>query len=204
MTKIILTRHGQTEWNQYERFRGRANILLNETGLAQAEAVQRRILESWKPAAIYSSPMSRSVKTAEIIAMPLGLSVQPLEELNDIHYGEWQGRTADEVRTREADVLNTWYRAPHLARIPGGETLYEVLARTSSALNDIVRLYPEKTVVIVGHDSVNRVLLLLMLGLPLSRYWHLEQGNCAINVIDFMDDDFKVVTMNEIGHLKNL
>lgn len=201
MTQIILTRHGQTEWNRNERFRGRADIPLNETGYAQAEATRRTIQSRWQPAAIYTSPMSRSVKTAEIIAAPFGLAIQPSDMLNDIHYGEWQGLTADEVRMRWSAALDTWYRTPHLARIPGGETLQDVLTRTTRMLCDIILQYPEETVVIVGHDSVNRVLLLFMLALPLSRYWHIVQGNCAINVIDFVDNDFRIIAVNETGHL---
>ncbi|NWF68402.1 MAG: histidine phosphatase family protein [Chloroflexi bacterium] len=201
MTRIILTRHGQTDWNRYERFRGRADIPLNETGIVQAEAVQRRIKSGGQLAAIYTSPMSRSVKTAEIIAAAFDLVVQPVDALNDIHYGEWQGLTADEVRRHWSDALDTWYRAPHLARIPGGETLHNVLARTANALCDITQKHPSEDVVIVGHDCVNRILLLFMLGLPLSRYWHLVQGNCAINIIHFENNDFTVVLMNETSHL---
>jgi broad specificity phosphatase PhoE len=201
MSRIILTRHGQTEWNRIERFRGRADIALNNTGLIQAEITSKSIQSRWNPVAVYTSPMSRAVKTGEIIAAPLGLIVQPMQKLNDIDYGQWQGLTPDEVRNRWGTDLEAWYRVPHLAHIPGGESLQEVLARTTQALGDIVGAHPSGDVVVVGHDSVNRVLLLFMLGLPLSRYWRLSQGTCAINVIDFVDNDFSIVTLNELGHL---
>jgi probable phosphoglycerate mutase len=68
MTRIILVRHGQTEWNRIERFRGRADVPLNETGIKQAEATGNRVAAKWKPVAIYSSPLLRAVKTAEAIA----------------------------------------------------------------------------------------------------------------------------------------
>ncbi len=68
MTYSILVRHGQTEWNRVERFRGRADVPLNETGLAQAEATGLRIYGEWLPSAVYSSPLSRAVRTAETIA----------------------------------------------------------------------------------------------------------------------------------------
>jgi len=77
MTRIILVRHGQTEWNRVERFRGRADVPLNETGLAQAEATGRRVASEWQPVAIYSSPLSRAVKTAEAIARHFDLPASP-------------------------------------------------------------------------------------------------------------------------------
>lgn len=201
MTRIILTRHGQTDWNREERFRGRTDVALNETGLVQAELTGRYIQSRWNPAAVYTSPMSRAVKTGEIIAAPLGLEAQPLQNLNDMNYGDWQGLTAAEVKPRWGDLLDTWYRAPHLVQIPGGEGLADVLARTSKALYDITYQHRSEDVVIVGHDNINRVMLLYMLGLPLSRYWHLVQRTCAINLIEFVDNDFVVVSMNETGHL---
>src|SRR3990167_8526032 len=98
MTLIILVRHGQTEWNRVERFRGRADVPLNEVGLAQAEATGQRVAAEWHPAAIYTSPLSRSVKTTEAIARHFGLAVQTHPGLADIDYGQGQGLTPDEDR----------------------------------------------------------------------------------------------------------
>jgi phosphoserine phosphatase len=84
MTRILLVRHGQTEWNRVERFRGRADVPLNETGLAQAEATGRRVAAEWQPVAVYSSPRSRSVKTAEAIAKHFNRPVQIHPGLADI------------------------------------------------------------------------------------------------------------------------
>jgi probable phosphoglycerate mutase len=112
MTCIILIRHGQTEWNRVERFRGRADVPLNETGLAQAEATGLRIHGEWQPSSVYSSPLSRVVRTAEAIAKHFDLLVQIHPGLADIDYGEWQGLTPDEVRDRWLAVLQAWYHQP--------------------------------------------------------------------------------------------
>lgn len=96
MTRIVLIRHGQTEWNRLERFRGRADLSLNEVGLAQAEATARRIAAAWPASAVYSSPLKRAMETAKIIAEALALAVQPLAGLMDIDYGEWQGLSPDD------------------------------------------------------------------------------------------------------------
>ena len=202
MTKIILVRHGHVEGISPERFRGRVDLALTAEGRRQAEATAHRIHATWSPTAVFASPLSRSRATAAVIATPLGLSPRPLDGLIDIDYGQWQGLTPDEVRARWPGFLETWYRAPDWAAIPGGETLQDVLVRTLLALRGVVDRHPGDTVVLVAHDSVNRVILLHALGLPLSRYWRLGQHPCAINEIDLSADDCAVLSMNETGHLK--
>jgi probable phosphoglycerate mutase len=202
MTKIILVRHGHVEGISPERFRGRADLMLTPEGLRQVEATSRRIYETWRPAAIYTSPLGRARATGQAIGRPLDLSPRPVDGLTDIDYGQWQGLTPDEVKSRWPETLDTWYRAPHWAAIPGGETLQDLLTRTVSALRGVIRRHPSDTVVLVGHDSVNRAILLHALELPLSRYWLLGQGPCAINEIDFSGDSFTVVSVNETYHLK--
>lgn len=203
MTKIILVRHGHVEGISPERFRGRADLPLTAQGRRQAEATALRISASWTPAAIYTSPLSRCRATAAAIAEPFGLSPATLEDLIDVDYGEWQGLTPDDARKRWPNEIETWYRAPDWAAIPGGETLQAVLARAVSMLREVIGRHPGDTVVIVGHDSVNRVVLLHALQLPLARYWRLGQAPCAINEVDFSANGFTVLSMNETYHLSS-
>jgi probable phosphoglycerate mutase len=202
MTKIILVRHGHVAGISPERFRGRADLMLTADGFRQAAAAARRISANWTPVAIYASPLSRCQATGEAIGKPLGLAPNPLGGLIDIDYGQWQGLTPEEVKARWPGQLETWYRAPDWAEIPGGETLQDVLVRTVSALRYVIGRHPHDTVVLVGHDSVNRVMLLHALGLPLSRYWRLGQHPCAISEIDFSGDGFVMLSINETHHLK--
>ncbi|MBV8937842.1 MAG: histidine phosphatase family protein [Alphaproteobacteria bacterium] len=201
MTKIILVRHGHVEGISPERFRGRADLELTELGRRQAEETAARIAASWTLAALYSSPLSRCRVTAEAIGRCFGLTPVPLPELIDIDYGEWQGLTPEDVRRKSPEALATWYRSPQWADIPGGESLQQVLARVVAALRNVIGSRPEDTVVIVGHDSVNRVILLHALDLPLSRYWRLGQDPCAINEIDFSGGEFAVRSVNGTWHL---
>ena len=202
MTKIILVRHGHVEGISPERFRGRADLALTPEGLRQAEATARRIEASWTPAAVYASPLSRCRATAEAIGRPFGLTPTPVPGLMDIDYGEWQGLTPDEVGRKWPEMLDTWFRTPQWAAIPGGESLQDVLARAVAALRDVIGEHPRETVVLVGHDSVNRVILLHALDLPLSRYRRLGQDPCAINEIDFSAGEFTVHSVNGTWHLK--
>jgi probable phosphoglycerate mutase len=203
-TLIILVRHGQTEWNRVERFRGQADVPLNETGLAQAEATARRIAAEWQPVAIYSSPLSRAVKTAEAIARPFGLPVQTHRSLTDINYGQWQGLTPDEARERWPEMVDAWYRIPESAEISGGETLTAVRVRTMEAVRGLATRHPGKTIVLVGHTVVNRAILLGVLGLRGHRFWRLRQDPCAINVLEVDGHEFTLVSMNDTCHLKGM
>jgi broad specificity phosphatase PhoE len=185
MTEILLTRHGHVPWLEPKRFRGRAELKLTDTGIAQAEATARRIGAGWRPAAVYASPLGRTLRTARIIA----------------EHGQWQGLTADEARARWPAEAELWHRRPDLVQLPGGETLQDVLARAARALRVVVGRHPQETVVLVAHDSVNRVILLHALELPLARYWQLGQDPCAINLIEASAEGFVVQTMNDTAHL---
>jgi len=202
MTLLILIRHGQTEWNKVERFRGRADVPLNENGLAQAEATGRRVASEWRPEAIYTSPLSRSVKTAEAIAKHHGLQVQQHPGLADIDYGEWQGLTPEEACQLWPDEIDAWYNQPHLARIPGGETLSDLSARAMQTMNELVDRHPGDTIVLVGHTVINRIIILGVLGLSNERFWRIKQDTCAINVFEADDGNFTLVSMNDTCHLK--
>ncbi len=204
MTEVILVRHGQTEWNRIERFRGRANVPLNETGLAQAEATGRRIANTWKPAAIYSSPLSRAVKTAEAIAKHFGLTVQPYAGLADIDYGAWQGLSPQEARQQWPEIVDAWYNRPHLADIPNGETLEALRRRAMAAVKDLAARHPTETIVLVGHTVINRVILLGILGLGNERFWRIKQDTCAINIFEVEEEDFTLVSLNDTCHLLNI
>jgi phosphoserine phosphatase len=204
MTRILLVRHGHVDWHDPERFRGRAELALTDRGRRQARATALCLATTSEPHAIYTSPLRRCRDTAAALAAPFRLVAEPVEGLADIDYGAWQGLTRDEAAARWPEAVDLWFRRPHLATIPGGETLAVLLSRTSAALYDILRRHPTDAVVIVGHDSVNRVLLLQMLELPLSRYWHLRQDACGINTLCFADGSFVVRSLNETQHLAGI
>jgi len=204
MTRIVLVRHGHVDWIAPERFRGRAELPLSSLGRRQAQAAAGYIAATWKPDAVYTSPLGRCRETGAAIAAPFRLEPQPIDGLCDIDYGEWQGLTPDQAKECWPDESELWFRAPHIAAIPGGETLAAVLTRVTAALRDILRHHPDQTVVMVSHDSVNRVLLLFSLELPLSRYWHLRQDPCGINELIFDNGSFVVGSINQTQHLSGL
>ena len=204
MTTFILVRHGQTEWNRTERFRGRADVPLNETGRLQAKATSDRIAATWQPVRVYSSPLSRAVDTARAIALAFDLPVQVHPGLVDIDYGQWQGLTPEDVRARWPEALAAWYETPHLTHIPGGETLEALRQRSMTAVSELAARHCGQTIVLVGHTVVNRIILLGVLGLGNERFWRLRQDTCAINVFEFDERDYTLVSLNDTCHLARI
>lgn len=204
MTCFLLVRHGQTEWNRHEHFRGRIDIPLNETGRAQAAATARRIAETWQPVAVYTSPLGRAYETATFIARAMGLVPAIHPGLNDIDYGDWHGLTPAEVGRRWPEAMAAWRHAPHQAQPPAGESLAAVQTRALAAVHELADRHPQDTVVLVGHTVVNRVILLGVLGLGLDRFWRLGQDTCALNVFTLEDGEFTLQVLNDTCHLRSL
>lgn len=203
MTTIVLVRHGQTEWNRVERFRGRIDVELNEMGRRQAEAVADRLCRR-RTDAIYASPLKRALQTAEPIAKACGLEVQPVDELIDIDYGAWAGHSPDEVARSYGDLYRTWLDTPHRVEFPAGETLDLVRSRAWEALKRVCLHHDGQRVVLVSHVAVNRVLICSVLGLGSSCFWKIAQDNAAINVFRAEEGNFHLVLLNDTCHLKPL
>ena len=200
---IILVRHGQTEWNREERFRGRADLSLDETGIRQAEAAAERLASSGATT-IYSSPLRRTLMTAEPIAAKLGLTVQLLEGLIDIDYGDWQGLSTQEALAEDSDLYHRWREHPHEARFPRGEGLQEVRERVTSAIDQVVAEHADETVILVSHVVVCKVFICVVLGLGNSHFWQIGQDVNAINTIGMREGKLVLNSLNDTGHLKGL
>ncbi len=203
MTNIFLVRHGETEWNLKQVFRGWVDIALSPVGIRQAEATAKA-LSSFKIDAVYSSPLSRARQTARIIARPHGLGIACLDGLRDLNFGQWQGLPHQQVRKQWPEIYEKWLREPHKTKIPGGETLDEVRKRSRLALDQILTEYENGTVAVVSHRVVNKVLLCALLGLTNSHFWQIKQDPCAINLLYRTNDSFILCLLNDTCHLKGI
>lgn len=204
MTKILLTRHGHVQGIEPERFRGREPLELTERGRAQAAAVARRIADGWRIRKIYTSPMGRCVETGAAIAKASGGAAEICDDLNDIDYGAWQFKTLASAKKADPDLFAAWFATPQLVRFPNGESLQDVAARAANALRFALARHPRDTIALVGHDSLNRALLLQLLGLPLAAYQRLTQSPCCLNEIDVDGGNVCIVRLNETHHLDKL
>jgi broad specificity phosphatase PhoE len=201
MTKILLTRHGHVEGIKPERFRGRAPLDLTARGRAEAAAVAQRIAAGWRPDHIYTSPMARCIETATAIARACGIAAKTCDDLNDIDYGTWQLKTFAEAKALNPGLFEAWFASPQLVRFPNGESLQDLVARAANVLRMVLARHPDETIVLVGHDSVNRALLLEFLDQPLSAYWRIAQDPCCLNEVDVVGESISVRRVNETYYL---
>jgi phosphoserine phosphatase len=201
MPKILLTRHGHVEGIHPPRFRGREPLELTARGKSDAAAVADRIAGAWRPVKIYTSPMGRCVATGAAIASATGAPTEICADLNDIDYGAWQFKTFDAAKTADPTLFAAWFAAPQLVRFPDGESLQDLAARAANVLRLMLEKHRDDTIVLVGHDSVNRVLLLQCLDLPPQAYWRIAQEPCCLNEIDLQGGKVGIVRINETYHL---
>ncbi len=203
-TTVLLTRHGQTEWNRDERFRGQIDVPLNAVGERQAAALGER-LAAFPVSAIYSGPLQRARQTAAICAGRLGLAAQVLPGLLDANYGEWHGLSPAEVAVRYPEQYHQWLNAPGQVCFPAGESFADMQRRAVEALESAVAAHPGEAVVLVAHMGVNKALLCAMLGLDLNHYWVLRQDACCLNVVRCQGPQrYEIVTLNDTCHMDNV
>ena len=200
MTQIILARHGETQWNVEEVFRGRIDIELNETGIKQAELLAE-YLSGIKIDAVYSSPLRRALKTAEMIASYHKLDVEIAPGLVDFDYGEWQSLAHQQVKDRYKELYAEWINSPDRVKMPDGESLSDVRERALGVVSDVIAKY-EGTVVLVSHRVVNKVLICALLGLDNSHFWNIKQDTCGITTFTYQNGRFILIKHNDTSYLK--
>lgn len=199
--RLILVRHGQTNHNRDSIALGRDDVPLNETGLCQAEALAER-LAAQPIAAIYASPLQRTARTAEAIAVRHSLSVTAVDDLIEMEVGELDGLPYPTIRERFPGVIERWLGETGPEHpFPGGESLLQVSDRAWEAVQGIAADHQQDTVVAVTHNFVILCLLARSLGLPLARFRRLKHEVAAISVVEFTGERTVVLAMNDTCHL---
>lgn len=204
MMRLLLIRHGEVQGIDPPTFRGRLDLQLTPRGVEQARATADYLTGRVAPSAVYCSPLSRCVRTADMLCEPFRLASIPHPGFNDIDYGGWTGMSVAETAARWPQEAACWKNTPQLLRLPGGDSLQDMLARAADALNVIVHTRVHGTLVIVTHDSVIRVLLCHALGLPLSAYWLFAPSPCGITRLAYAEGRFTAEAFNETQHLMHV
>ncbi|MEB3183812.1 MAG: histidine phosphatase family protein [Cyanobacteriota bacterium] len=184
--RLLLVRHGETDWNRQGRFQGQIDIPLNANGLVQAEAA-RAFLADVPIQRAYTSAMARPRQTAEVIlASHPGVPLTSSAGLMEIGHGLWEGCLESEIAEGWPLLLRDWKQAPHTVQMPEGETIQQVWERSLASWNRIVAaLAAEETALVVAHDAVNKTILCALLGLSPADIWAVKQGNGGVTVIDY-------------------
>ena len=211
MIRIILVRHGHTAWNVGEgrgpRFRGIADLPLAQEGVAQAKVTARR-LAATPLVAIYSSPLQRAARTAEIIAAPHGQPLHILPGLGSMNYGDWTGQLHADVARRWPDLYYRWRRDPFSVRIPGGESHAALRDRAVATVHNVLARHAAgDTIALVSHQVVTKTLICALAGLPDTSYWRVRQDLCNLSRLDYDPSGirqgarFALTGLNDTCHL---
>jgi len=199
---IYLVRHGQTAWNRDRIFRGRKDLPLSEEGRLQASSTAL-LLKECNIKAVYSSPLKRALETANEIASACRCLVVGEEGLIDLDFGDWEGKRFEWVKKYDPEQYRLYRSSPERCTIPGGESLKDCFERAYRAFLGIAEKHVDDTshCVLVSHRVILKLLLLGILGLPLSSFWKITLDTCSICEIDPKENEFIVRAINSRCHL---
>jgi broad specificity phosphatase PhoE len=200
-TRVFMVRHGATVVSAEDRFAGTTDVKLSDEGREQTRRLAERLSQE-KIAAVYASPLSRTVETAQILAAPHDLEVQTRDGLREISHGHWEQMTRREVEEKFPDEAAEWEKDPYTFAPKGGESGLAVTARALPALIDLVREHPGENILLASHKATIRLLLSSLLGFDPRRYRdNLDQKPAALNIVDFRDATHARLTLfNDTSH----
>ena len=201
VTRLYLARHGATQLTAEGRFSGSIGVELSDEGRWQARQLGER-LRSEGIAAIYCSPLSRSVDTAALVGRECGLEPVHRDGLREIDHGHWEGLTRREVEEQFGQEYAAWEEDPFTFAPEGGESGVAVLARALPAIRHIVMSHVGERVVVVSHKATIRLLLSSLLGFDTRGYRdRLDQAPACLNVLDFKDPvRARLMLFNDTSH----
>jgi len=197
MLKIFLIRHGETEHNRDNIVSGISDSILTETGKLQSKKLAEYFSNETIDA-IYTSPSSRALETAQDIAKKKHLQVNCDERLREINFGDWEGKNWDFV----SQNIPNWKEIRHEYRSPNGETQQEVSDRVFAFLREIKKKHKEENIIIIGHGSVNKAFLGILLKISIKERYSIGQRNACINIIGISNNTVKIYKINDTAYLE--
>jgi len=198
--RIYLLRHGETDWNRRNLFRGHSEIGLSERGRAQARAAAAALADR-DITAIYTSPMIRSLETARFCSDELGLPHVEAPALSDPDCGLWMGKDLDHARVTHPHEFSMMEDSPSMLRFPEGESVVEVADRVSRFVLRDLDSEAEGSVLLVTHNFIFQVFTMVVLECSLDGLYRVKMDNGAISEYAKRGSVIMMVRMNENGHL---
>lgn len=200
MTRIIFVRHGETFYNVEKKYQGQTDIALTPAGEAQGDAVAKRLAKE-EFSLIYTSPLIRAKKTAEKISQASGKELKILANFREMNFGSLEGIPFAEVAQRWPELHEGIYHKASETTIPEGESFQEFRERIREAVAWVVANHPDETIVVVAHGCAIKAALCLAYGWSIDELWEIEQGNTALNWVEYDGENCRVITVNDTKHL---
>ena len=200
MMKLLLIRHGQTDWNLLGKYQGQTDIALSGEGIRQADLLAQNFPVDTLDI-IYTSDLQRAFMTAERLAEKFSAPLYADKALRELNFGAWEGLTYQEIAERLPQEVKNLFGAPEKLQIPEGETFLMLQRRAMDKIHEIRAENEGKNVAVVAHGAISKAILTALLHIPLHYVWTLRQDNTAVNILRFDDEFVSVELLNGISHL---
>ena len=202
MITFYFVRHVETVWNKAGKFQGRTDIRLSGLGEEQAEKAAEW-LKLKKLDGIVSSPLIRAARTAEAIAERQGLAVEYDSNLVELSFGQWEGKTFDEINSQWPGMMDEMFHNPGNIELPGGESFKQCQERCMKTIDRLISLGDEKTYAIVSHGAALRTIICGLIHIPLACSWNLALSNASITEVQHYPENLNVLnSLNFTAHLE--
>ena len=203
--RFFFIRHGETDWNRELRYQGSSDVELNDEGVEQARRTGLR-LSRIVPSRVYSSPLKRARRSAEIIMENNSgdTAIELCDDLREISFGSWEGLTTSEISARYPETLAAWRKAPFTAVPEGGESFAEVASRSRRAAEILKEAGgPGDVTFVVAHGAVMRALIAAFLNIEeIDVLWRMRFDNCSISALDMWGARPSLLTSNDTHHIR--
>jgi len=200
---VFLVRHGLTKSNIDGFYMGWSSEDLNEAGYTQARRLSLR-LARLPIASIYTSPLRRAYTTAAILNEPHQVELTVMEDLTEVHLGDWQGLHIDEVKQRWPELWQQSRVDPSEITLPDGESVREMAQRSIRAFETVVETNPGKQIVMVTHQYIVRAIVAYTLGVSNSIFRKFDIDNASLSAIQGGNGTFRLSMLNDTSPLEGL
>lgn len=204
LTRIILTRHGETQWNLEKRVQGRLDSPLTENGLTQARNLALR-LKCERIQYLYSSDLPRAIATAEEIRRELQLkTIIPAPMIREFSFGDWEGKLWADLRETQQEIFKIWDSTPHLATVPSGDNMYTIAERAWEFFQELMLKHQGETICLVSHGLTLKLLVTKALGFQIDEWLKTPmQFNTAVNILEVEGAKIKPILLGDCSHLED-
>ena len=199
--KLVLVRHGETDWNKLGKFQGHADIELNERGVAQARETATAVV-GWQHSAVYSSPLHRTMQAAQEISHLGGMPVVEVPGFMELGLGDLEGVTGEEMRARWPELYDAWRDDPASVVMPNGESLPQLQERAWNALMELEQAGADDgALIVVSHNFAIRAMVAKILGMPVANFHRMSLSLSSICVVDIDQRGRRLMCYNSTCHL---
>lgn len=193
--RLLLVRHGETEESARGRCYGKLDVALSSMGQQQA-SLAAELIKSLRPSAVFTSPRTRAVDTAEAVGLACRLEPVVEDDLAELDFGDFEGLRYEDAERSYPEIYSQWMRQPTKVHFPNGESYDQMKSRVIQSISRLIEKHRGKTIVVVAHGGVNRIVLAKVLMLEPEQIFRLDQSYGAINCIDYYDQTPILRVMN--------